>query len=181
MGRAGRRSCLCRVAACALAAVARVALAGEAEAERALLALVRNATLDVMLVRRPDGRWDLPGGRADATDESLMHTAQREATEELGRQPPSCDVTGPPARISWVGENGGKGKNNRGVVFPCVVYTDTAPAWEPATGVLVAWVSPERLASRSLQPLHARVEALLDTHPSWLASTAFHARREDAP
>jgi 8-oxo-dGTP pyrophosphatase MutT (NUDIX family) len=33
------------------------------------------------------GTWGLPGGNADATDTCLLHTARREAEEEMGAVP----------------------------------------------------------------------------------------------
>jgi 8-oxo-dGTP pyrophosphatase MutT (NUDIX family) len=40
----------------------------------------------ILLLRRPTGEWDLPGGRCDA-GETLEETMQRELLEEIGLAP----------------------------------------------------------------------------------------------
>jgi len=40
------------------------------------------------------GTWGLPGGNADATDADLLHTATREAREEMGPNLPPFEVVG---------------------------------------------------------------------------------------
>jgi 8-oxo-dGTP pyrophosphatase MutT (NUDIX family) len=75
---------------------AREAMLAEAEAtvRRAAVALVlrpRETELDLLLIERAvfagdpwSGQVALPGGRANASDASLMHTAMRETLEETG-------------------------------------------------------------------------------------------------
>jgi 8-oxo-dGTP pyrophosphatase MutT (NUDIX family) len=51
----------------------------------------RSSEGKVLLLKRSskhnDKTWGLPGGNAEPTDSSLLATAQREATEELGEVP----------------------------------------------------------------------------------------------
>lgn len=44
---------------------------------------VMNGAGELLLLRRPDGEWDLPGGHMEA-GESLLETATRELFEETG-------------------------------------------------------------------------------------------------
>src|ERR1700686_2417913 len=56
--------------------------------------------LHLVYIRRSDhveshrGQVAFPGGRVDPTDETLLHTALREAQEEVGIDPASVDVLG---------------------------------------------------------------------------------------
>lgn len=56
--------------------------------------------LHLVYIRRSDhveshrGQVAFPGGRVDLTDETLLHTALREAQEEVGIDPASVDVLG---------------------------------------------------------------------------------------
>jgi 8-oxo-dGTP pyrophosphatase MutT (NUDIX family) len=56
--------------------------------------------LHMVYIRRSDhveshrGQVAFPGGRVDPTDETLLHTALREAEEEVGIDPASVDVLG---------------------------------------------------------------------------------------
>jgi 8-oxo-dGTP pyrophosphatase MutT (NUDIX family) len=60
----------------------------------------RDGEVHVWLVRRPTsmrshaGQVAFPGGKSDATDESLRATALRESHEELGIEPARVDVLG---------------------------------------------------------------------------------------
>lgn len=42
--------------------------------------------------RHNHGTWGLPGGNADLTDADLLHTATREAKEEMGDSVPPFEV-----------------------------------------------------------------------------------------
>src|ERR1700746_3914701 len=59
-----------------------------------------DGALPVVYIRRSDhveshrGQVAFPGGRVDPTDETLLHTALREAQEEVGIAPASVDVLG---------------------------------------------------------------------------------------
>jgi 8-oxo-dGTP pyrophosphatase MutT (NUDIX family) len=56
--------------------------------------------LHLVYIRRSDhvdshrGQVAFPGGRVDPTDETLLHTALREAREEVGIEPESVDLLG---------------------------------------------------------------------------------------
>jgi 8-oxo-dGTP pyrophosphatase MutT (NUDIX family) len=60
----------------------------------------RRGELHVVYIRRADhvsshrGQVAFPGGRVDPSDPSLLHTALREAREEVGIDPRSVDVLG---------------------------------------------------------------------------------------
>ena len=60
----------------------------------------REGELNLVFIRRSDhveshrGQVAFPGGRVDRVDETLMHTALREAHEEVGIDPKSVDVLG---------------------------------------------------------------------------------------
>ena len=51
---------------------------------------------EVLLLQRTSkhnfGTWGLPGGNTDATDRDLLHTASREAEEEMGASVPAYEV-----------------------------------------------------------------------------------------
>ncbi len=60
----------------------------------------RAGDLHVVFIRRSDrveshrGQVAFPGGRVDPTDPNLLHTALREAQEEVGIEPATVDVLG---------------------------------------------------------------------------------------
>jgi 8-oxo-dGTP pyrophosphatase MutT (NUDIX family) len=60
----------------------------------------RAGDLHLIFIRRSDhveshrGQVAFPGGRVDPTDTSLLHTALREAHEEVGIQPSTVEVLG---------------------------------------------------------------------------------------
>lgn len=51
--------------------------------EVTIKALIRNEQ-GLLLAKDSNGKWDLPGGRIDATDKSVIDCLQREVGEELG-------------------------------------------------------------------------------------------------
>jgi 8-oxo-dGTP pyrophosphatase MutT (NUDIX family) len=65
----------------------------------------------ILLLRRPTGEWDLPGGRCDA-GETLEETMQRELLEEIGLAPHQAHFmqsawrqrrTKPPVHVAFFG------------------------------------------------------------------------------
>lgn len=52
-----------------------------------------NKTGELLLLQRPDGKWDLPGGHMEA-GESLEQTASRELLEETGFTADTPDMLG---------------------------------------------------------------------------------------
>ena len=147
--------------------------------EGVFVLLTRNVTSEVLLIKRRDGRWDLPGGRP-AAGEVPLQTVQREAREELGELPP-CVMTGPDWPVEWTGNGGGR---RTSVVLACVL--PTGARFVPALGQdgearAWAWASPARFAGADYFPMHPRVSALLATHPDVLRATRYFAWRGDAP
>ena len=64
-----------------------------------LVPLYRDPLKTVLTERRPDlsrhaGEISFPGGREDDTDRDLIHTALREAHEEIGLDPDGVEVVG---------------------------------------------------------------------------------------
>lgn len=51
---------------------------------------------------RHSGQVAFPGGRADQTDQTLLHTALREATEEIGTRPEHIEILGQSCSITTV-------------------------------------------------------------------------------
>jgi 8-oxo-dGTP pyrophosphatase MutT (NUDIX family) len=69
-------------------------LAGEGEEPHLVLTRRRSD------LRRHAGEIAFPGGRRDAEDASLEHTALREAEEEIGLSPPAVTLLGPLPTVS---------------------------------------------------------------------------------
>ncbi|WP_405283119.1 CoA pyrophosphatase [Gaopeijia maritima] len=85
------------------------------EAAVAVVLRGRPDDLDLLLIKRArsdrdpwSGHMALPGGRHDATDESLLHTAVRETREETGvlLEPSSGVVSGPLGALPFVAPSG---------------------------------------------------------------------------
>jgi 8-oxo-dGTP pyrophosphatase MutT (NUDIX family) len=79
----------------------RLEYSGNARAAAVLVPIIhREDELHLVFIRRSDrveshrGQVAFPGGRVDPTDASLMHTALREAHEEVGIHPTAVDVLG---------------------------------------------------------------------------------------
>jgi 8-oxo-dGTP pyrophosphatase MutT (NUDIX family) len=79
----------------------RSAYDGNARAAAVLVPIVhRDEELHLVFIRRSDrveshrGQVAFPGGRVDPSDASLLHTALREAHEEVGIHPTAVDVLG---------------------------------------------------------------------------------------
>jgi len=79
----------------------REALANKSNAAAVLMPLFeRGGELHIVYIRRSDhvashrGQVAFPGGRVDPTDTTLLHTALREAHEEVGIEPHLVDVLG---------------------------------------------------------------------------------------
>ena len=70
------------------------------------------------------GKWGLPGGNADATDRDLLHTATREAEEEMG----SCPAFTLGATV--LTQRGKRGQKHF-TVFVVSVAADVRAGFEP--------------------------------------------------
>ena len=75
-------------------------------------------------LRRHAGEIFFPGGRMDAQDESLEHTALREAEEEIGLQSARVTVVGQLPQTSTFATNY--------VIHPFVATVREAVAWRPS-------------------------------------------------
>jgi len=87
----------------------RLAYDGNSRAAAVLVPIVdHDGELHLVFIRRSDsveshrGQVAFPGGRVDPSDTSLMHTALREAHEEVGIEPTVVDVLGGFPTISTV-------------------------------------------------------------------------------
>jgi 8-oxo-dGTP pyrophosphatase MutT (NUDIX family) len=81
--------------------VPREKLAGNSKGAAVLVPILeRQGELSIVYIRRADhvsshrGQVAFPGGRVDPTDATLLHTALREAQEEVAIDPASVDVLG---------------------------------------------------------------------------------------
>ena len=81
--------------------VPREKLAGNSRGAAVLVPILeRRGELNVVYIRRADhvsshrGQVAFPGGRVDPTDATLLHTALREAQEEVAIEPGTVDVLG---------------------------------------------------------------------------------------
>jgi 8-oxo-dGTP pyrophosphatase MutT (NUDIX family) len=72
---------------------------------------------------RHGGQVSFPGGRFEEGDESLLHTALREAQEEVGVDPPKVSVLGALTQLYIPVSNF--------LVHPFVGYTDHRPDFRP--------------------------------------------------
>jgi 8-oxo-dGTP pyrophosphatase MutT (NUDIX family) len=86
-------------------------------------------------MRSHAGEISFPGGRRDPDDESLVHTALREAEEEIGLPPGIVHVLGALEPTPTVATNYG--------VYPFVGLIESAYAWTPS-----AWEVEEVLELR---------------------------------
>ena len=87
----------------------RLAYDGNSRAAAVLVPLVhRDDELHLVFIRRSDrveshrGQVAFPGGRVDPSDASLLHTALREAHEEVGIHPTAVEVLGGFPTVSTV-------------------------------------------------------------------------------
>ncbi len=81
----------------------------------------------VMMVRATDssvhsGQVSFPGGMAEESDQSLIHTALREANEEMGIVPESVRIIGQLTKLYIPPSNFD--------VYPFVGYTDSSPIFK---------------------------------------------------
>src|SRR3984957_11510326 len=79
----------------------RIARLGQGRGAAVLMPIFEmDGDLHVVYIRRSDhveshrGQVAFPGGRVDSIDETLLHTALREAHEEVGIEPAVVDVLG---------------------------------------------------------------------------------------
>src|ERR1043166_1718147 len=115
----------------------------EAEAAVAIV-LAREPEEAVLLMRRAEragdswsGHWSFPGGRRDATDADLLHTALRELEEECGIRLSRADLAGElPPRIA------GRRVGAYLLVAPFVFQVDSelATVLAPLEAVTSAWI-----------------------------------------
>lgn len=118
-----------------------------------LIPLLRTPTeLRVLLTRRSDdlskhaGEYSFPGGRPDPGDESALHTALREAEEEVGLKPEFVRVLG---------------------TLPATSTYRTNYAITPFVGVIDdrrSWVSQESEVAELAEPLLVDLLAAREVH-----------------
>ena len=99
-------------------------------------------------LRSHAGEISFPGGRRDAEDESLLHTALREAEEEIGLPPDAVRMIGALTPTPTIATNYG--------VYPFVGLIEPGYAWTPS-----AWEVDEVLELRLSELRAARTRRRL--------------------
>ncbi|MFF8535363.1 NUDIX domain-containing protein [Streptomyces sp. NPDC015532] len=127
-----------------------------------VVALVRNAAGDVLMIRRSDnGRWALPGGGHDV-GESISDTVVREVWEETGIKAEVLDVSGiytDPGHVMKYDD--GEVRQQFSICFRARLLGGEARTSSESTEV--RWFAPADLTALDIHPtMRLRIEHALE-------------------